>query len=83
MKLYALNLYNFLYVNHTSVKWFERWKDFQFYLSVAIQEIIPVCVCVCECEMTEYLTILVCLIQDLPLKQSSSLNRFILIKHLN
>ena len=80
MKLYALNLYNFLYVNHTSVKWFKRWKDFQFYLSMAIQEIIPVCVCVCE--MSEYLTILV-LIQDLPLKQSRSLNRFILVKHLN
>ena len=41
------------------------------------------CVCVCVCEMSEYLTILVCLIQDLPLKQSSSLHRFILIKHLN
>lgn len=47
---------------------------------MAIQEIIPVCVCVCE--MSEYLTILV-LIQDLPLKQSRSLNRFILVKHLN
>lgn len=45
---------------------------------MAIQEIIPVCVC----EMSEYLTILV-LIQDLPLKQSRSLNRFILVKHLN
>ena len=40
-------------------------------------------VCVCLHEMSEYLTSLVCLIQDLPLKQSSSLNRIIFIKHLN